>query len=194
MSMQALHLQRPREAVTLAQAAQQHATGRGGPRLRALLAVREARGWADLGDPAAVDASLGRATDDLYGRPSGRDPDWVEFFDDVELAGAAGHCYVNLGMGQRGIEKLRKSVATQGGSRTRNTVSWTLALADGLARTGQPAEACTVAGDALPLLSELSSSRVHRQLHTLRRRVEPHTAIAEVRDFRQRTAVLPLPT
>src|SRR5207245_7137840 len=52
---------RPREAVRAAQAAQQAAARLGSARLQSLLALREAGGWAELGDRTACERALTRA-------------------------------------------------------------------------------------------------------------------------------------
>jgi transcriptional regulator with XRE-family HTH domain len=190
MSMQALQRDRPREAVMLAQTAQRCAARRGGPRLRALAAMREARGWARLGDRGAAEATIGRAVDAFEGPQCGCDPAWVAFFDEAEVAGAAGHCYVELGACRTGLARLRESARGDDGLRSRNRASWSLALADGLARCGDVAQACSVAGGTLTLLGELSSVRVRRQLRDVAARVAPHATMAEVREFRKQLATV----
>jgi len=187
-SMQALQQGRPREAVALAQAGQRVAAPRGGRRLRALLVCREARGHAVLRDRAAAESGLRRASRTLEGPARGRDPAWVDFFDNAELAGAAGAAYVAMGDPNRGVRHLRDAARTNG---VRNRLSWELSLAHAHAAAGDPAQACAVASDTLPLLSELSSARVRRQLRGLVDRVSMHNA-PEARDFTQRVAALGL--
>jgi hypothetical protein len=185
MAMQDLHLDHPREAVSLARAAQDRIARRGGPRLRGLLAVREARGWAMLGDRGAMTTSIGRATTALDSR-SGHDPDWVMFFDESELAGAAGRAHLAVGAGPRGTALLRDAIEAVNGDRPRNRASWTLSLADALATEGDHGQACHVASQALPLVGELASARVRRQLRNVQLRMAPHTAAPDVREFQER--------
>jgi len=185
MALQDLHLDRPREAVSLAQAAQDRIARRGGPRVRSLLAVREARGWAMLGDRGAMTMAIGRATTALESR-SGHDPDWVMFFDESELAGAAGRAHLAVGTGSRGTALLRDAIDAVNGERPRNRASWTLSLADALAAEGDPGRACHVASQVLPLVGELASARVRRQLRNVQRRIAPHAAAPEVREFQER--------
>ena len=78
---------RPREAVRAAQAAQQAAARLGSPRLLSLLALREAGGWAGLGDRAACERALLRARQ-FHGRGiADADPEWMSFYGEAELEG-----------------------------------------------------------------------------------------------------------
>jgi len=88
------------------------------------------------------------------------------------------------------LARLREAVCVDDGARPRNRALWSLALADGLARSGDVAQACTVAGGALPLIGELSSARVRRQLRDVAGRVAPCSAVTGVREFRQQVAAI----
>jgi len=65
-------------------------------------------------------------------------------------------------------------------------------LAEGLATAGDPAQASAVAADALPVVSDLTSTRVRRHGRRVAAAVAPHVGIAEEREFQERIAVLRL--
>ncbi len=181
MAMQAQHIGQPREAVRLAQAGQRTSGTKGGNRLRALLQVREARGLAVIGDRTGAELALARAERVLSAPSRGHDPSWVEFFDQAEFAGAAGMAFTALGEPDRGAACLRDAVEIVG--RSRNRLSWEFCLANSQAAAGDPIEACATATAALPLLSEVSSARVRRQLQDVVTAVAPHRGVPEVRRF-----------
>lgn len=187
MAMQAQHVGQPREAVLLAQAGHRAGGTKSGNRLRALLQVREARGLAGIGDRSGAELALARAERILSAPGRGHDPSWVEFFDQAELAGAAGMVFTALGEADRGAACLRSAVDIVG--RSRNRLSWEFCLANSQAAAGDLTEACATASAALPLLSEVSSARVRRQLGEVVAAVAAHKAVPEVRDFTQLAAL-----
>lgn len=92
---------RPREAVSAAQAARSVAGPLGSPRMQALFAMREAGGWALLGDRSACDATVVDAHAHYAQGPREADPGWLEFFTPAELAGLEALCRSDLGQHER---------------------------------------------------------------------------------------------
>ncbi|MEV6317956.1 tetratricopeptide repeat protein [Streptomyces sp. NPDC051776] len=175
---------RPREAVRAAQAAQRAARHLSSPRLMSLLALREAGGWAGLGDRAACEAALLRAHA-LFGRgPSGDDPEWMSFYGEAELEGLEAQCWSTLGEWGRAADHARRAVALQDSHFARNIALFTAELAGNLARDGAPDEAAHSGRRVLRLLEQVQSSRIRAMLDTtaefLRRR---HADSAAVADF-----------
>lgn len=97
MSFQATLLGHHREAVTLIDTARDRIVRDATPRLRALLASRQARAHAGAGDAAACGRALNDAESHLEAATSAAtEPGWIYFFDEAELAAQAGACWVGL--------------------------------------------------------------------------------------------------
>ncbi len=155
MSMQAAHLQRPREAVQLARlgAAQFPPTGR----VAALLAAREARGWAQLGAERETKAALDRMHRAFSG--VGPAPDWVSFFTEGELAGA--NCSASTDLGELDVaENLARQAVADPKLPQRAAVSFRTMLVELLVRRNDLAEAGKEIDAVMPLLTSVSSPRV----------------------------------
>ncbi|MFD5438266.1 GNAT family N-acetyltransferase [Kitasatospora sp. NPDC127067] len=129
---------RPREAVGNAQAAQRAATGLGSPRWMALLAMREARGWALQGDRTLTEAALVRAFD-LYAKgPRDTDPDWLGFFVPGELAGLESLCRADLRQYDRAVAGAEQAVMLFAAGHARNRSLYTADIALHRARQARP--------------------------------------------------------
>ncbi|MEU1813681.1 tetratricopeptide repeat protein [Streptomyces roseifaciens] len=182
---------RPREAVRAAQAAQGAAKGLASPRLLALLALREAGGWAGLGDRAACEAALLRART-LFGRgPGDADPEWMSFFGEAELEGLEAQCRSALGDWARAAEHARRAVALQDPHFARNTALFTAQLAGDLARGGAPDAAAAAGERALDLLAEVRSTRIRTMLAATARLLGRHGGEPSVAGFLERHAAEP---
>jgi tetratricopeptide (TPR) repeat protein len=166
---------RPREAVCAAQAAQRAARVLGSSRLLSLLTLREAGGWAGLGDRAACERALLRAAR-LYGKgPSDADPEWMTFYGEAELEGLEAQCWSQLGDYRRAVVHARRGVALQDLHFTRNIALYSAELAGDLAASGDPAEAAQAAQRALDLLGEqVKSSRIRTMLDAAAAALWPH--------------------
>jgi transcriptional regulator with XRE-family HTH domain len=85
LAMQSLHLNRPAEALRIAE--QVIDTARAGSRIGAIFHIRRARALAQLGDGSGALDEHDRATAILQtGDTSSHDPDWTWWVDDAELA------------------------------------------------------------------------------------------------------------
>ncbi|MGK5733519.1 tetratricopeptide repeat protein [Streptomyces sp. URMC 124] len=179
---------RPREAVRAAQAAQGAAKGLASPRLLSLLALREAGGWAGLGDRAACEAALLRART-LFGRgPGDADPEWMSFFGEAELEGLEAQCRSALGDWARAAGHARRAVGLQDPHFARNIALFTAQLAGDLARGGEP-EAAAAAGErTLDLLAEVRSARIRMMLAATARLLGRHGGEPPVAAFLERHA------
>ncbi|PRH76836.1 transcriptional regulator [Streptomyces solincola] len=182
---------RHREAVRAAQAGQQAARLLASSRLRALLALREAGGWAGLGDRAACEQALGRAHT-LFGRgPADDDPEWMSFFGEPELEYLEAQCWSALGDWPRAVRHSRRATVLQSPRFTRNLALYRAKLAVDLACGGAPDEAATAAEHAMDLLAEVHSSRIDALLdHTARLVAADAPAAPAVRSFLERRAML----
>ncbi len=185
---------RPREAVRAAQAATRAARHHGSHRLLSLLALREAGGWAGLGDRAGCEQSLARAHALFDRGGSDADPEWMSFYGRAELEGLEAQCWSALGDWARAARHARRAAATAASQTpqfTRNIALYTAELADDLARAGRPDEAATAGLRVLALLDEVQSSRIQSMLATTARVLLPHRRAPGVGGFLERHASLP---
>ncbi|MFF1375917.1 tetratricopeptide repeat protein [Streptomyces sp. NPDC058308] len=185
---------RPRESVRAAQAATHAARRLGSHRLLSLIALREAGGWAGLGDRSNCEQALARAHA-LFDRGTAEaDPEWMTFFGAAELAGLEAQCWSALGEWARAAGHARRAAdvaSAQTPQFTRNIALYTAELADDLARAGHPDEAAAAGLRVLALLGEVQSTRIQSMLATTARVLLPHRSSAEVSEFLEGHACLP---
>ncbi|MEU6393059.1 tetratricopeptide repeat protein [Streptomyces sp. NPDC046939] len=180
---------RPREAVRAAQAAMRVAAPLGSPRLLSLLALREAGGWAGLGDRSTCERSLAQAQALFARGPSDADPEWMTFYGEAELEGLEAQCWSALGSWHRAAQHARRAVALQDPHFTRNIALYTAELADDLARAGRPDEAASAGSRALSLLRDVRSSRIEGMLGATARVLLPHRRSGGVSGFLEEHAM-----
>ncbi|MEU8350177.1 hypothetical protein [Streptomyces sp. NPDC048845] len=177
---------RPREAVRAAQAAQRAARRLASHRLLSLLALREAGGWAGLGDRTACQGALLRAHTLFARGPSAADPEWMSFFGEAELEGLESQCWAALGDWARAARHARRAAALQDPHFARNTALFTAELAGDLAREGVVDEAAAAGLRVLGLLGDVESARVRAMLDDTARALLPHRRTAPVAEFLSR--------
>ncbi|RFU86643.1 hypothetical protein DY218_10885 [Streptomyces triticagri] len=190
MSFLARDAGRPREAVRAAQAAQRSARASGSSRLQSLLALREAGGWAGLGDRAGCGQSLSRAQGLFEAGASDADPEWMSFYGEAELAGLEAQCWSALGDWPRAARQAERAVGLQDPHFTRNIALYTAEEADDLARAGAVDEAAAAGGRVLDVLGEVGSARIHSILAGTARLLRRHGGGAGVSDFLERHAAV----
>jgi tetratricopeptide (TPR) repeat protein len=183
---------RPREAVRAAQAAQRVAKRLSSPRLVSLLAMREACGWAGLGDRSSCERALLRAQS-LFarGERDGDDPEWMSFFGEAELTGLEAKCWAILGDHRRAAAQARRAIRLQDPHFTRNTALYGAELAHNLAADGRPDEAAAAGARVLDLLGRVHSPRVHGLLDGTARALHQHRRADAVAEFLARQASRP---
>ncbi|MFF4606749.1 tetratricopeptide repeat protein [Streptomyces sp. NPDC001339] len=174
---------RPREAVRAAQAAQQAAKRLSSPRLLSLLALREAGGWAGLGDRSGCERALARAERQFARGPRDGDPEWMTFFGEAELAGLEAQCWAALGASERAAEHAHRAVALQDPHFIRNIALFTAELAGDLAASGAPEEAAAAGLRVLDLLEHVRSARIRAMLGTTARALRAHRTSPPVAEF-----------
>ncbi|MFH8792425.1 tetratricopeptide repeat protein [Streptomyces sp. NPDC017941] len=182
---------RPREAVRAAQAAARIARDLASPRFLSLLALREAGGWAGLGDHTGCRQALGRAHALFDRGASDTDPEWMTFYGPAELAGLEAQCWSALGQWDRAARHARRAAGVAAALTpefTRNIALYTAELADDLARAGRPDEAADAGLRVLALLDEVQSSRIACMLATTARLLLPHRLASGVTDFLEQHA------
>lgn len=163
LSHQANYLGRFNDAVTFARAAQSATFGHATNTITALFLAHEARGLASLRDKRATSATLHRAEAAFEGRDPSKDPEWSAYFDRLELAGEASHCFRDLGDGRQTkafVAQAIDPVLTP--PRTRAFVQ--MVSAAGSLADGDAHEAVALATEAVDLADGLQSARYLRYL------------------------------
>jgi hypothetical protein len=97
LSHQANYLGRYAEAVQFARAAQTSAAGGATATVTAMFLAMEARALAGSGDARMSAQALHRAELAFGQRDTSKDPHWIGYFDELEMAGEAAHCFRDLG-------------------------------------------------------------------------------------------------
>ncbi|MFF0743092.1 tetratricopeptide repeat protein [Streptomyces sp. NPDC004111] len=165
---------RPREALRAAQAGLRVAGGLGSMRLMSLLTLREAGGWAALGDRTGCVEALVRAKSLFQCGACDDDPEWMSFFGPAELAALEAQCWSALGDWRQAARYAHRAAELQDPHFARNLALYNAELADDLARAGVPDEAAAVGQRVLDLLEQVQSSRVHTMLAGTIRTLLPH--------------------
>jgi tetratricopeptide (TPR) repeat protein len=163
LSHQANYLGRYDEAIQFARAAQASGRGRASDTVSAMFLAMEARALASSGDARLCARALNLAEETFARRDPSKDPLWIGYFDELELAGEAAHCFRELGRPsetQTFALRAIDPIATPG--RTRAFIS--MVSAAGAFKAGNLDEALAHATEAVALAGTLQSSRYVRYL------------------------------
>lgn len=183
LSHQANYLGRYSEALQFARAAQTGAVGRVTATVNAMFLAMEARALASSGDARMCAQVLHRAEQIFAQRDPSSDPPWISYFDALELAGEAAHCFRELGQAhetQMFAAQAIDPVSTP--PRTRAFIS--MVTAAGAFKAGNLDEALSLANEALGLTGSLQSSRYVRYLTDFHKSLaEKHARDPMVRRF-----------
>lgn len=179
---------RHREAVRAAQAGRRAARDLASPRLLSLLALREAGGWAGLGDRTGCEQSLGQAHTLFARGTSDTDPEWMSFFGEPELEALEAQCRAALGDWSTAARHAYRATVLQDPHFTRNLALYRAELATDLARAGFVDEAAAAGHQVLDLMDEVQSSRIQGMLAAMVRVLLPRRRTAEVGGFLDRHA------
>ena len=165
MSLLSLREGQPHEALELTRRAQDQANAWAPPSLLSILATREARALAALGDPASARSTLAQAVrlyeQDQGSRPA---PDWTLFHGPAEIADVQADLFSVAGHNRAAVTWLRRSLEYQESSRSRNEAIGRGELATALARSGEAEEAAYHIGQGEALMTEVSSGRARESL------------------------------
>ena len=183
LSHQANYLGRYNEALQFARAAQTGAVGRVTATVSAMFLAMEARALASSGDSRMCAQVLHRAEQAFAQCDPAKDPPWISYFDALELAGEAAHCFRELGQAretQMFAAQAMDPVNTP--PRTRAFIS--MVTAAGAYRAGNLDEALSLATEAIGLTGSLQSSRYVRYLADFHQSLaKRHVHSPEVRQF-----------
>jgi hypothetical protein len=170
---------RSQHAIHLTQAAQDSARRAGGPKVRAMAALREAQAQG-VTDPIAMEKAVARAHR-AYDSTRGYDPGWV-WLPEAELNALTGISYMAAGMHQHAQTYLRSAVDAAA-PWPRERTAWQLELALSYIEVGDPAQACSLLVDEFSSIRSVASTRLQRKLDALSTAVRRHAAVPEVKRF-----------
>jgi tetratricopeptide (TPR) repeat protein len=166
MSLAALKYGHAREAVDLARSAKRIAQSyRCTPRLRSLLAAREALGLARIGDSTATREALDRAYADLDETRHDDDPEWLGFWGSADLAYHASRIGQHLGDLSMAEGTARGALAAGDARYSRNRALYHANLARVLIARRNVDEAIPAVAEAAVQASQFNSGRLTRMVH-----------------------------
>ncbi len=187
MSCQAKDLEQFGEATKLAEAARRGYVG-ASPRVSAILNLRAAEAYAQVGEAAECRSAIDAAHEAVRATPAeGGDPDWSYWLDEAQVHAQAGYCYLRLEDWSRSQSHLRTALRLQGDNCSREAALREALLAVTYARQGDPEHACDVGGRAVDLLADdVNSARCVGHVRRLQKALGPYRAVGLVGDFNER--------
>jgi transcriptional regulator with XRE-family HTH domain len=201
MAIQAVHLQRPDEALKLVHLG--HAAATGSPAVSAAtticLASIQAQAHAARGDAAGCDRALGQGIEQFSSTDPASDDAWAaDLIDETRLAAYQGAAHYRLALASgdphaagRAVSLLRHSVDCFGVDHGRARALYLPDLAGAHALAGDLDAAVSVGHKAVDVVTSVHSARAYDRLHQLHTVLEPlHTSpgVAELRDRLTTTA------
>ncbi len=184
MSHQATFLGHFTEAASLARAARTGLRDQATPVLTSQFLAMEARALARAGDTSACHAALTAAERSFEPFEPGRDPEFISYFTESELAAEIAHCFRDLGDARRASDHAALATPSDG-QYARSDFFAMMVLADAIADQGDPEQACNAGLSALRLGESLTSARCVAYVREFRRRLDRFGDHPAVREFRE---------
>jgi tetratricopeptide (TPR) repeat protein len=182
ISHQSVYVAQPAAAIDLARTGQAAARRAGLPTLLTECHVMEAHGHAARDDARACAAALIRAERTFDQTTRTNVPSWLTYFDAAYLAAKFGHCFRDLGQGDKAEQYARRSLNMDGRYARGKAFNQTL-LAVACVQQRQIEQACAEGRTAVDLVADLSSGRALGYIRDLRRRLQLYADTSEVRAF-----------
>jgi hypothetical protein len=181
------------EVVGLAQHGTRHTAS---PRLRAMLATRQAWGHAQQGHTYAFHRAVDTAEASFADAgPIVDEPRWLSGLDAAELAGVIGARFRDLarydpGQARHAVTYIGRALELRDSTKIRNRAFDTIGLARAHLIVGEPDRAATLVADALPAVAPDNPGRLGRKLADWRREATRYSSVATVRAVRDQVANL----
>ncbi|MBV9448235.1 MAG: helix-turn-helix transcriptional regulator [Streptosporangiaceae bacterium] len=197
MAVQAMHLNRPDEALGLIHLG--HAAAAGSHPISAAtscwLASVEARAHAARGEAAGCDHALGRAVEQFSIVDPATRPPWGAHIGDAHLTAMQGRARYELALvsyhpkaATQAVALLRQAVQDFGPDYARSRALYLLDLAGAHALAGDTDTAVSVGHQAIDAVTAVHSPRAYDRLHVLRTVLEPLHTSPGVAELRRRLA------
>lgn len=187
MSHQANYVGHFAEAANLARAAREGLRDQATPALTAQFLTMEARALASSGDTKACHAALAAAERAFQTFKPGRDPEFISYFNEAELADELAHCFRDLGDARRSAHHAALAGLSDG-EYARSDFIVSMILADAFADQDEPEQACRAALGALDVGQALTSARCVAYVREFRQRLDRFGDHTAVRDFTEQAA------
>ncbi|MEY9888408.1 hypothetical protein ABIA31_002048 [Catenulispora sp. MAP5-51] len=187
MSHQANYIGDPRTALVIARGAVGSVPSDGSSTLRAQFHAMEARAAAGLGDRSACQRALSRSEMALS-RTDPKMPPWIAYFDPCEFTDEAAHCHRDLGDHTQAVAAAETCLAFREQGSPRSRVFSRIVYAEALFGVGEAEHGADVANEVLPHATALASRRTAAYLQRLRAKAAPHSSVAAVADFLEKSA------
>ncbi|WP_345434028.1 hypothetical protein [Actinoallomurus vinaceus] len=158
MSLQCHDFGRVREALALARNANEGA-GKTTPRVRSMLALREARAHAALDDAVTCERLIARADTEIGRGSRDDDPPWVAYFDEAEFHAQAGICYLDLGDHRTADRHFTRALDQLAPSKVRDRATYLIKRSEAQAGLGAVDHAKELLTTAIPLIQQAPSQR-----------------------------------
>jgi transcriptional regulator with XRE-family HTH domain len=182
VSLQAIHLQRPLEALHVSQRVREGESGLSS-RIRALIHVREGRALALTGQRHDALRDFEEARAFFSDGVRGSDPQWTWWIDDFEITGHEGLCHREAGDARGAAELFHRAIETCPPGRARDRFMYHAHLLRTLADLKDWPQAINVIDRAVPFVGEMASGRVASFLLDATARIRAdQSASASVRD------------
>lgn len=167
------------------------------PRAQAVMAIRRARAFADVGRAVDTAAALDDARAALEAVPHEAEPQWSYWITPAIITGEAGRCHLRLGDLRQAEILLSDSLTGLSADSTRDQVLYGLSRALAQVRNhrdgnGDVAMACHLVDQVLPLVPKVGSARCQDLLQTVLAELRPHRTAA-VRELLDKSAALSQP-
>lgn len=184
-------LEAPDDGLQIVHLAQRGTRSTATPRLRALLATREAWAHAQLGDVRRFRHAAGDAEEEHTTATASGEPPWLHGFDDAELVGTIGARYRDLArhdarQAAAAVDHLSRALQMRDPARARNRAFDLVALGRAQLMTSEPDRAAASVQSALLHVDPHRPTRLHRKLQEWRNEAEPFAAVAVVAETRER--------
>ncbi|RCG17268.1 transcriptional regulator [Sphaerisporangium album] len=167
------------EALRMAQCARE-GVGQVTPRTAAMLALREARARAAMGEAGECERLIA-AADKLIGLGfSEDDPAFIGYFDEAEFHAQAGSCYLDLGWGRHADDHLTSALERLPRTKVRDRATYLTRRADAQRGLGNVEEAAALLAGVVSLVQQAPSRRNVDRLLTVRNRLPASAARREL--------------
>jgi hypothetical protein len=187
LARQCYDLGQPRDGLETVQLAQYGTRQTATPRLRAMLATREAWAYAQRGEAAAFFRAAGIAEDHFAEGLCDDEPRSVRHFDAAELYGVIGARYRDLAQHDRkqarkAQDYISRALQLRETSRLRNRTFDLIGLARAHLITREPERAGKLVQQAIPIERTWATGRVGTKLRQFVEEAEPFAGIEEIRE------------
>ncbi|ACU76148.1 putative DNA-binding protein [Catenulispora acidiphila DSM 44928] len=189
MSLHAMYRGEPGTALALAKTARATDESALTPLTRTMLATREARAHAGLGNERECLRALDDTRSSYDGNGQVEEPLWLSYVDKVEVAAQEGACYLGLGRPREAEAALTNALSLldeHAPHRVRDRVHYLSRLAKTHLLVSDVEQACAVATEALQLSEAIGSARVAERLSEFREALAPFADTRAGREFAER--------